>query len=324
MTVVSRLQLTHPALSDAGGAGLHTAVEAIYRKIGDAIGSRFFTQVQSLDGSALLGGQDVDFTHNFKTVVGDLRWHVYTVDNVTLQLTRVTATSTPNLNDLTVAVGATPTTQINLSNNTGTDYNVALVVFHDALRLDTDVVGDVLIQSAARGHVLRYNSVAAKWVNEQSYKTIGGGVGDYTTMTAAMAAAVAGDYFEVIASTAETAALSVPAGVYIHQRPNTTVTITGALTNGVRFTGAKGRWTGMNVQVNPTGAMSKGVSVEAADCWATGWLELNTAQTLTDALNVGAGGVRAYVQLGVKRTAGTITNLETNSDGASKTDVWGG
>lgn len=155
-------------------------------------------------------------------------------------------------------------------------------------------------------------------------KFVGTGPGSYATVTAALAASVAGDSILVARDTDETADLSIPAGVRVDQMPNTTVRLAGSLTNGVRFTGAKAVWKNMNVRVSPTGTQAKGISVEAADCWVDGWIELATAQTLTDALNVAVGGVRAKVSLGVLKTLGTITNLETNNDGASSTSVWGG
>lgn len=153
-------------------------------------------------------------------------------------------------------------------------------------------------------------------------KFVGIGPGSFATVTAALAAAASGDRILILRDTSEVGTLTVPAGVALFQMPGTTVVITG--TFGVVFSGVKGKWEGMNVRLLPAATLARGVSVEAADCWVTGWVELNTAQTVTDMVHVTAGGVRAYAQLGIKRTLGTITNMETNLDGAGKTDVWGG
>lgn len=155
-------------------------------------------------------------------------------------------------------------------------------------------------------------------------KFVGAGPGSYASLTLALAASAAGDSILVARDTTETADLSIPAGVRIDQMPGTTVNLSGSLTNGVRFTGAKGSWKNMNVKLSPTGTEARGISIEAADCWVDGWVELATAQTLTAALLVTSGGVRAKASLGVLKTLGTITALEDNQDGAGSTSIWGG
>lgn len=179
---------------------------------------------------------------------------------------------------------------------------------------------------------LKYRVVAGgsplPWAIPSEYggytKFVKKGPGSFATVADALAAAAAGDRILVFGDTAESGDLSVPAGVHVDQMPGTTVDLAGSLTNGVRLVGEKAKWTNMNVKLSPTGAQARGISIEAADCWVQGWAELATAQTLTDAAHVTSGGLRAYVQVGVKKTLGTITNLETNNAGAGKTDVWGG
>lgn len=159
-------------------------------------------------------------------------------------------------------------------------------------------------------------------------KYAGQGPGSYATVTAALAASAAGDRVLIMRDMAETGALVVPAGVQVDQMPNTLVTLTAtAFASGaIRFTGANAQWRRMNAKVTGiTGTLAKAISVEAADCKVEGDLEIDTSgQTVTDAVNIAVGGTRAYVQVGVKKTAGTLTNLETNADGAGKSDVWGG
>ncbi len=155
-------------------------------------------------------------------------------------------------------------------------------------------------------------------------KIVGTGNGaQFSTLSGA--SLTAGDCVLINSNVAETADLSIPAGVFIDQLPNTVVSLTGALTNGVRFTGAKSSWRNAYVQMNPTGTQAKGISLEANDVQFEGILELNTAQTLTDALNVLSTALRVRAIIDVIKTLGTITNLETNnSTGATRTDVWGG
>lgn len=80
MTVVGRLQLDHPALNAAGGAGLHTSIETIYTKIGDHMGARFFTH------SAVANSTTVQDNHNFGVPIGDLLIMIYTGTHPNLTL----------------------------------------------------------------------------------------------------------------------------------------------------------------------------------------------------------------------------------------------
>jgi|GEM_PF-3621919 len=160
-------------------------------------------------------------------------------------------------------------------------------------------------------------------------KFVGGGPGSYLTVTAALAVAVAGDRILIRQNTSESAALSVPAGVELDQMPNTTVTLsaTAFASGAIRLTGAKAAWRHMNAKVTGiTGTLAKAVSIEAADCKIDGDLEIDCAgQTVTDAVEIAAGGLRARVEVGVKFTAGVaITNLLDNQDGAGNVSVWGG
>lgn len=155
-------------------------------------------------------------------------------------------------------------------------------------------------------------------------KFVGGG--GYATLTAAIAAAVPGDGIFVTSTTTEPAGdLTIGvADISVTCKPGAIVAMSGAMTNGLRLTAARIKLERVELSFAPSGAQARAVSVEAADCKVTGRMDYTTAQTLTDALHVTSSGVRAYVQLGVNRTAGTITNLETNNDGAGKSDVWGG
>lgn len=128
MAIISRLQLEHPALGDAGGSALHTAIEDIYEKIGDMTNARFFTQ------NALANAANVDFEHNYKCPFADLRYDLYLRDTGTGELTLISDSSTPALSSFTIA--ATPsftTTRIRVTNSSGSSRDIALVVTQGVL-----------------------------------------------------------------------------------------------------------------------------------------------------------------------------------------------
>lgn len=321
MATVSRLILNHPALGTAGGASLHTSIESLYTKIGDAIDSRWYSLLD-FDQT-----ETVDLLHNFQMDIALLRWDLWNFTGG--EWVKITATSSPALSAFSVIakVGFEKTT-LQITNNTGgNDLTFAVSIVNDPLYLSEGDVEDVVVTSPSNLQVLTYNAGTSKWENQapaasKSYTKFVGSTETYATLTAALAAAAAGDRILVRETTAEAGDLTVPANVEIMQMPGATVVITG--TFGVIFSGARGKWTNMDVRLNPAATLARGVYITAADCWVSGQLELNTAQTVTDMLHVAAGGVRTYAQLGIKKTLGTITNLETNLDGASKTDVWGG
>lgn len=324
---VSRLKLDHPALGTTGGSALHAAVNAIYKKIGDNVSSRFF-YIENLANS---GTSDVD--HNFRMPLSQLRWQLYLWDTGTEELTRVTASSSPAISSFTIA--ATPsfsTTKIRVTNSSGSTQDLVLMVFGDAITVDNLV--DVSAASPTNGQVLTYNSGSAIWENaapatadDYTY-TIGSG-GDYTTLAAYLAASPAqGDWLLIIDDLSETTDLNfATANIRITQRPGTIVTLAGALTNGVRMTANRILWEGMNVRLQPTGTQARGISIEATDCEVIGLLRLNTSQTFTDVVHVTSAGARAKAKLTYWNEIGTavVTNPLTNNVTASPTslDIFG-
>lgn len=156
MTVVSRLQLDHPALGTAGGPSLHAAVQALFQKVGDNLADRLFF-IQSLASAA-----SVDLEHNFRVPFGELRWDLYSWNTGTSELTRVTAATTPALSAYTVV--ATPgltTTKTRVTNGSGATRNLVLVLLNDPIELDELV--DVTVTAPALNQVLTWNGTA--WVN---------------------------------------------------------------------------------------------------------------------------------------------------------------
>jgi hypothetical protein len=160
-TDVSRLILAHPDLGTAGGAGLHAAITAIYKKVGDNLATRILVNLSVANGAT------ATFEHDFKTAFSDLRYDLYIAANSDpYDLTRITATSSPALSDF--AVVATPsflTTKINVTNNSGSSRNLVLVVFMDPLKFSEGDIQDVDVTSTAPqdGQALVYNSGTTKW-----------------------------------------------------------------------------------------------------------------------------------------------------------------
>lgn len=123
MAIISRLLLDHPPLNTAGGVALEAAIIEIYEKIGDSTNSRFFTI------NALANAASTDFEHNYKCPFADLRYDLYLRDTGTGELTLISDSSSPALSSF--AILATPsftTTQIRVTNNSGSPRDLALVL----------------------------------------------------------------------------------------------------------------------------------------------------------------------------------------------------
>jgi hypothetical protein len=152
MTIVSRLLLDHPALGTAGGAALHSDVEDLFIKIGDNTNARYFTE----DG--LADSASVDFEHNFKCAFDDLRFDLYTRVIATGELTEVT-----DLSNWTIE--ATPgnlTTQIRVTNNTGSAEDISLVVLQDPIGL-AEMTDVDLSTPAEEGQTIVWDSTASQF-----------------------------------------------------------------------------------------------------------------------------------------------------------------
>jgi len=237
MTIVSRLQLDHPALGTAGGAGLHTSVENLYKKLGDNIADRFFT-ITGLADTA-----NTDLEHNYKTAFDDLRIDLYLWNTGTGELTQINDTSTPAISQFTIA--ATPgflTSKVRVTNNSGAPRDLAVVMLHDPINLGE--LENVTLTSPANTDVLTFNSGLGKWVNgnptvlaKNFYNKFIGPSETYTTIAAAMAAAAAGDRFLITGNVTETAAITPGFdNLVIDQVPSAVVdmNLAGKIVNDVR------------------------------------------------------------------------------------------
>ncbi len=149
MPIISRSQVDHPALGTAGGAGLHTSIEAIYTKLGDNSNSRWFIQ------NALADTASQDFEHNFKTAFGEIIVFLYLRDTGTGELTRINSLSSPALSSFSIV--ATPsfeTTKVRVTNNSGAARDIAVVILHGNdldYRTTPPEDGQALVWSATLG-----------------------------------------------------------------------------------------------------------------------------------------------------------------------------
>lgn len=304
MTVISRLQLDHPALGTAGGPTLHAAVAALYKKLGDNLADRLF-YMENLNDSAF-----VDCEHNFQVPFTELRYDLYLWVTGTGELTRITDVSTPDTGDFTVAAKVgDETTHIRVTNGSGAQRDLVLMVYNDPINLDELV--DVEIATPANGEVLTWVTADSKWKNlppaaAKDFNVTIGATGDYAKLSDYLAdTPAAGDWLLILDSFTETADLTfATADVRISQRPGAIVTLSGALTNGIRMTADRIEWENMNVRLTPSGPQARGVSIEAADCRVSGLLRLNAAQTFTDPVHVTTAGSRAGGRLAVWKENG--------------------
>jgi hypothetical protein len=155
MTIVSRLELDHPALGTAGGVALHASIEALYTKIGDNMNARYFTIENLLDSASQ------SFDHNFNvSSFDDLRYDLYLWNTGTGELTLV---SGDDLLDWTIeATPGSEKTHIRVTNNTGSTQDIALVVLQDPIVLDE--LADVIATGAEEGQALVFRASDKKWI----------------------------------------------------------------------------------------------------------------------------------------------------------------
>lgn len=172
MTVISRLQLDHPALGAAGGAGLHASITAIYQKLGDNMSTRILTAI------GLANGATATVEHDFKDAFVDMRYDLYLYNTGTTALTRITASTSPSLSQFTIIANVTnPTTHIDITNNSGASRDLALILIVDPVYLSEGDVKDVDITGIQDGQSLVYNAGTGKMVagasGDSSYKVQG-------------------------------------------------------------------------------------------------------------------------------------------------------
>jgi hypothetical protein len=143
MAVVSRLQLNHPALGSAGGAGLHASIEALYTKIGDNVDSRWFS-ITDFDQT-----ETNDLLHNFATDMGNLQYDLYNWNGTEWVL--LTDATSPLRSAFSVIekVGSESTT-LQITNNTGgNDLTFAVSIQFNNTYLSQGDIRDIDILTVA-------------------------------------------------------------------------------------------------------------------------------------------------------------------------------
>lgn len=159
MAIVSRLELSHPALGTAGGSALHTQIEDIYKKIGDNLADRFFLIDDLLDGTS------ADLDHNFNTDFENLRYDVYLVTNITTKElgTRISKSSTPPITDFTiVAKVGSEKTHITVTNDSGVTRDLCVMIYDDPIEFD-ELLDVDFSTPPEDGQAPVFDSISGKW-----------------------------------------------------------------------------------------------------------------------------------------------------------------
>jgi hypothetical protein len=159
MAIVSRLKLDHPALGTAGGAALHTAINDLYIKIGDAISDRFFSLVD-FDST-----ETVDLDHNFNTDITNLTWDLY--NYVGGEWVLLTESTTPRRSQFSFVekVGFTNYVLQITNNSLSNDLTIAVALKNDPIYLREGDLKDVDITTVAPedGQALVYETSSGKF-----------------------------------------------------------------------------------------------------------------------------------------------------------------
>jgi len=126
MAEISRLKLEHPALSDTGGASLHTTQTTLYTKVGDNTNARFFETTIANSATGVID-------HNFFVDFAELTIILHLQGAGSKELgTKITSSSTPPITDFAItATGGDPKKTIDIVNNSGSDRNLVVVVIHN-------------------------------------------------------------------------------------------------------------------------------------------------------------------------------------------------
>ena len=160
MGIISRLKLDHPALGTAGGAALHTAIEALFTKIGDMTNSRYFIS-DNLNNAA-----SVDLEHNYKSAFSELKIVLYGHNEGTGELTRLVSGGSPNLDSF--AIIATPsfeTTKIRITNNTGSQQDIATIIVQGDFAESLGELDDVNLSTPATDkQALLFNTATSRFI----------------------------------------------------------------------------------------------------------------------------------------------------------------
>lgn len=151
-TPVGRLLVDHPDFNFDAGTGLHDTLRTLYTKLSDNIGCRYFTRT-------ITNGSTATFTHNYKTDITNLRVYLYTVDG-SGNLAAISSGGSPDLDDFVIAPAPLPDEFIGITiqNNTGSDVDLAVLIYQAPLVEKLTDLQDVSISSPpVASQILQYD-----------------------------------------------------------------------------------------------------------------------------------------------------------------------
>ena len=159
MAVVSRLELNHPSLGAAGGASLHTSIESLYTKIGDALSSRWFA-LADFDQA-----ETVDLDHNFSTDISNLRFDYFNF--VGSEWVKVTASTTPAISDFSIIEkSGEEGTVLQITNDTGgNDLTFAVSIVFDPIYVADGDIKDIDVTGITDKQVISWDNATKKFVS---------------------------------------------------------------------------------------------------------------------------------------------------------------
>lgn len=315
-TTISRLKLDFPDLGYDGGAGLHSEYTTFLTKIGDMTNSRFFTE------DALANAASVDFDHNFKTAFDQLVANLYERNTGTGELTRIVSGGTPDLDDFVIA--ATPgflTTNIRVTNNTGSAQDIALVVVHGAVTvIDASLVNSGVVntgtQSFAGEKHFDDNTGFGTTSPSQpihAYSTAGG-----NEFLAKLESTIGAPALELISGSNATHVLSNTAGDFFLVQGGSTASL-GTTTFDVTSAGVGTLLGTLNAPAINFGGADNLDFYEEQQTASTTWIKnsgtgtVDSANTFTlKAVRVG-NQVTVTVELSSLTITGTIASLKTDN-----------
>jgi len=159
MGIISRLKLDHPALGTAGGSALHAAIESLLTKVGDMTNSRYVIS-DNLNNAAY-----VDVDHNFQCAFTELKIILYSHNEGTGELLRIVAGGSPDLANFgIIATPSFETKKIRITNNTGSQQDIAVIVVQGDFAETLWELDDVDTADApTNNQVLQYVAASSKW-----------------------------------------------------------------------------------------------------------------------------------------------------------------
>jgi hypothetical protein len=179
-STLGRAQLIHPDLGYEGGSTLETYIKAIYSRVSDFLTSRFYLAPN------INNADFVVLEHNFKCSFSELKILLYTYNEGTGELTRIVKGGTPDLDNFVIAAtGGFTTTKVTITNNTGSQQDVAVVITQGyyAVKDLSNVSqtaptnGQILVYRTGTGLYTPENNVPSTWttlVKTGAYNLVAG------------------------------------------------------------------------------------------------------------------------------------------------------